>query len=196
MQTPKYLVIDAEMTGLNPSKHQIIQIGAAVLDTKLEIMDTFVSDIGWSEYEYTEEALLINGFTHDRINSGPKPEEVAASFISFIKANFITTEPTYVGQFFCNDFAFLNNYYSTVGMSDEWLDVVNNAVIDTKSLVLAANLSAELYGNKKPFKVTSLSKPGGIKDRYDIKGQQSHDALGDVMITIEVLKKLIKELYV
>jgi len=54
-------------------------------------------------------------------------------------------------------------------------------------------LLAESKGLEIPFKLTSLSKLGGLKDKLGIDQNkfQAHDAMGDVLATLEVLKVLV-----
>jgi len=60
------IVIDCETSGLNPEKHQIIEVCIATLDVNNEIVDI------WSqrcEFEYKRAdttALKINGYENDR----------------------------------------------------------------------------------------------------------------------------------
>ena len=60
-------------------------------------------------------------------------------------------------------------------------------------MVMTANVKAELKGEEIPFPVTSLSKKGGLKDKFGLQEYQAHDALGDVLATRDVLIKLLNE---
>ena len=42
-----------------------------------------------------------------------------------------------------------------------------------------------------PFPITSLSAPHGLKDQFQITDFTSHDALGDCLATLELVRKLI-----
>lgn len=194
MSLAKFLIIDTETTGLNPQQHPIIQIAAAAVDEELKLVDTFVSDVGHKAgtYQFSEEALEITGFTHERIQNGPNSKEVASQFLDWMDKYFVEP-PTFVGQFFCFDFASTFKFFDDVGMPKEWLERTTNKIIDTKSLVLAANERARLKNKPLPFPVTSLNNPGGLKDTFGIKDLQAHDALGDVLATHAVLVKLLKD---
>ena len=56
------------------------------------------------------------------------------------------------------------------------------------------NMQARYRGESEFFGSTSLSKPGGLKDRFGISGSQyaAHTAMGDVMATIEVLRRFVE----
>lgn len=192
----KYIVIDTETTGLSPSKHGLIQLAAIVLDKNLEIVDEFVRDVCPPDgFEMDDEATKIHGFSMDRIKSGISYKDVCIQFIDFIQANF-KEKPVVVGQFYPFDYAFLEHVFSLTGY---WYimnrDLLDNKFIDTKSLALSLNLKAEIAGKEIPFKTTSLSKLGGLKDKLGITGDyKAHDALGDVLATREVLIKLLNYL--
>ncbi len=189
-------MIDTEATGLHTLKHGLIQVAALALDEKLAIVDQYTIDIKPPDgYEISPEALKINGFTQERIDKGVSYEEFCHSFLHFVGQHFSQT-PIAVGQFFPFDFAFIDYVFTSCNMENELNEVMTNQFIDTKSLVLSLNLKAELEGKKLPFPVTSLSKPGGLKDKFGIWGEDftAHDALGDVMATRAVLVKLLEYL--
>lgn len=187
----KYLVVDTETTGLDPHNHILIQLAAAVLDEKMNIIETFCVDVkGEGDFPFSTEALDVTGFSLKRIENGEEPEKVCDDFILFIKNNF-ENKPIMVGQFYPFDFAVINSFFGKCGKSEEWLSLTGNEFIDTKALVLTANLQAELREEKLPFPVTSLSKPGGLKEKFGFEEFQAHDALGDVLATREVLIRLL-----
>ena len=76
-------------------------------------------------------------------------------------------------------------------MTDWRLPLKGNDIIDTKALANSINARALLKGRPAPFPVTSLSKPGGLKELFGITAYQAHSALGDVLATREVLIKLL-----
>jgi DNA polymerase III epsilon subunit-like protein len=63
-----YLIIDLEMTGLNPFQHGVIEVGAIVLDYRFEIIGEFFMDLCPPDNIIIDpKALEYNGFTLDRI---------------------------------------------------------------------------------------------------------------------------------
>jgi len=192
MPVGKFLVIDTETTGLNTQKNILIQLAAMSLDKDLNIIETFCADVkGEGDFAWEPEALKVNGFTLERIRNGEPSQQVAENFLQFLERNFFE-QPTFIGQFFCFDYAVLGKFMEDHGKTSKWLSLTKNKIIDTKSLVLAANLQAELNGENLPFPVTSLSNPGGLKDKFNITTHTAHDALGDIMATREVLLAILK----
>jgi hypothetical protein len=78
---------DGEMTGAAKmpdfySHYALIQIGLAITPDI-----TFVSDIGHNTYNWEQEALDVNKFSHERIMKGPRPSVVDAALVEWVKAN-------------------------------------------------------------------------------------------------------------
>jgi len=190
----KYLVVDTETTGLSFAENGLIQLAAAVLDEELEVLDTFCQDVCTPKgYLIGAGSLEINGFTVERIEKGGGYEKVCGEFLVFLNKNF-KTAPVSVGQFFPFDYAFLHMAFAKVGLEKELGAALGNDFIDTKVIVNTLNLKANLARQPLPFPSTSLSKPGGLKDKLsiDLSKFQAHDALGDVLATREVLVRLLK----
>jgi DNA polymerase III epsilon subunit-like protein len=77
------------------------------------------------------------------------------------------------------------------------LNLLDRNFLDTKSLANIINIVSENQTDKIPFEITSLSKEGGLKDVLNVgKETIAHDALGDCLATLEVLKKLLQKLSV
>ena len=190
-----YLVIDTETTGLHPARHGLIEIAAAALDGQLILLDTFQADVCPPEgVECDPEALQINGFTMERIRVGISYRMACEQFLNFLNKHF-SAEPIVIGQFYPFDYAFLEQLFSTCGYRDGLaVAIKGNDIIDTKALANSINVRALLKGNPAPFPVTSLSKPGGLKELFGITAYQAHSALGDVLATREVLLKLLEML--
>ena len=189
------LIIDTETTGLHPAKHGLIELAAAALDETLAVIETFRADVCPPENcEIDPEALQVNGFTRDRIKQGLSYPAVCERFREFINNHF-SAEPIVIGQFYPFDYAFLDQVFSASGYGDGFSAIVKgNDFIDTKALANSMNLRARLRGQPAPFPLTSLSRPGGLKDRFGITGHQAHTALGDVLATREVLLRLLEML--
>lgn len=195
MKTGKYLVIDTEATSLNIRKGGVIQIAAAALDSNLELLDTIVYDVCPPEgVEIQAEALAVNGFTQDRIDGGISYPEACTKLVEFIDT-FFNDRPIAVAHFYPFDWAYLTEMFiraDNIDFKKISKHYFTNRFIDTKAVVMYANTVAEVKGQELPFPKVSLSKKGGIKDILGVSEEHiAHDALGDVMATVEVLRKLI-----
>ena len=66
MMNKNKIVIDCETSGLDPHKHQIIEICVATLDDKNEIVDIWTSRVQFEYKRANQTALKINGYENDR----------------------------------------------------------------------------------------------------------------------------------
>lgn len=154
-----YLVIDFETTGLNPMTAGIIEVAAMALDEHFNVLESFATDIcPPEECDIDPEAMVITGFTMERIRSGKSYTLVSDELLAFIEGNF-SQKPILIGQFLPFDFACLCKLFREKCKANRKLfyDQIGNNFIDTKSLVNFANMLARLRGKELPFTCTSLS---------------------------------------
>lgn len=190
-----YLAIDTEASGVLPHKHGLIEVAAVVLDAHLEIVDQLVVDIKPPKSaKFDPEAMKVNGISMERVNAGVSYKKFCRLFLKLIKDNF-EAKPIIIAQFYPFDNAYLVNVFDKAGYK-EGLNgaILGNDYIDTKSLTNSFNLISRIKGEDLKYPVTSLSKKGGLKEKFELNGEEfkSHTALGDVMMTIEVLKRLLE----
>jgi DNA polymerase III epsilon subunit-like protein len=187
----KYIVIDTEATGLSLN-HGVIQLAWIIVDINLEIMDQSCFDIcPPNGYETSVEASKIHGISDQRIKNGKSYEEAAEQFYKNISKYFPKEKPVVIAQFWPFDYKMLEMMFCKVGQFDKFNSIIGNEFIDTKALVITLNTAAKLKNQPIPFPVTSLSKPGGLKEKFSLSFD-SHDALGDCKGTLELFKKLLE----
>jgi DNA polymerase III epsilon subunit-like protein len=188
-----YLIIDLEMTGLNPFQHGVIEVGAMVMNDTFEIIGEFFMDlIPPDNIIIDPKALEYNGFTLDRIALGKSYEEFAEYWDGFMETYFPNgKKPIIVEQFVTADIAFLGSVFSNARRPNLY-EKLGNDIIDTKSIANQANAIARYNKIPLPFKSTSLSKPGWLSDILHITDYKAHTARGDIMATREALLKFLK----
>ncbi len=187
------MIVDLEMTGLNPFQHGVIEVGAIVMDDQFEIIGEFFMDLCPPDNIIIDpKALEYNGFTLDRIASGRSYEEFCDYFDAFYETYFgDERKPIFVWQFIAADLAFLASIFANA-RRHKLYDKLGNDIIDTKSIANQANAIARYNKINLPFKSTSLSKPGWIAEMLHITDYQAHTAKGDIMATREALLKFLK----
>jgi DNA polymerase III epsilon subunit-like protein len=187
-----YLLMDLEMTGLNPFQHGVIEIGMIVLDAQFEVLGELMMDLCPPEDVAIDRAALdYNWFTLDRIAAGRSYEEFCDMFTGFFDTYFsLDHKPIIVGQYITADIVFLSSVFDRSRRSI-LMDWLGNDIIDTKSIANQANAIARYNNIPLPFKSTSLSKPGWLADVFHISGYEAHTARGDMMATREVLLKFL-----
>ncbi len=156
-----YLVLDLEMTGLNPFEHGVIEVGAVVLNDTFDIIGEFYMDLCPPDNILIDpKSLEYNGFTLDRIAVGKSYEEFCDYWDGFLKTYFSgERKPIMVGQFVTADIAFLGSIFANARRSSLY-EKLGNDIIDTKSIANQANAIARYNKMTLPFQSTSLSKPG------------------------------------
>ena len=193
MSKPKYIIIDTETSGLWPHHHGLIEFAGAVVSEDLQLLDTLSFDVRPPEdVEIDPVSLKINKFTRERIAAGVDYEAACTQITQFVETHFLTTTPVFVGQFYPFDYAFLVSMYTRTSRVEELSRFMSNKFIDTKSTAIMDNERAEYAGRSRVYPSTSLSSPGGLKDKLGITTHEAHTALGDVLMTYEVLVKLIQ----
>ncbi len=188
-----YLIIDLEMTGLNPFQHGVIEVWAVVMNDTFETIGEFFMDLCPPDNVIIDpKSLEYNGFTLDRIAIGKSYEEFCEYWDWFLETYFPEgRKPIMVGQFIAADIAFLGSVFSNARRANLY-EKLGNDIIDTKSIANQANAIARFNKIQLPFPSTSLSKPGGIAERLHITDYTAHTARGDIMATREALMKFLK----
>jgi DNA polymerase III epsilon subunit-like protein len=190
-----YAVADLETGGLLPGYHGVTQCCIVVLDEKFAVLDTLEIDINPPDnYQLDPEALQFNGMTLEQIHAGVTYPEAASKIIAYLGKHF-ESSPTWVGQFFPFDFAGLLDLMIQTKNHESFLKYFSNKFLDTKVIAGYLNLKAQHQNKPLPFPNSlSLSSAGGLKDTLGVSQTdfKAHTALGDVLATKEVLKKLIE----
>jgi hypothetical protein len=86
-----FLGLDGEMTAADlAAGGRLCQVGLALALPDGGI-DIFRSDIGWQpgDYHWEDQALAVNGFTHERIQAGPPPGDVDAAVLEWLRGHGI-----------------------------------------------------------------------------------------------------------
>lgn len=188
-----YLVLDLEMTWLNPFEHGVIEVGAVVLNDTFDIIGEFFMDLCPPDNIIIDpKSLEYNWFTLDRIAVGKSYEEFCDYWDAFYNTYFSPErKPIIVGQFITADIAFLGSVFYNARRSSLY-EKLGNDIIDTKSIANQANAIARYNKMALPFRSTSLSKPGGIADMLHLTPYSAHTAKWDIMATREALMKFLK----
>ena len=77
----RYVVLDLEMTGLNPKRDKILEIGAARVENGklVQQYETFVNP----GIKIPEVVRKLTGITDEMVKEAPRTEEILEDFIGF-----------------------------------------------------------------------------------------------------------------
>ena len=183
---------DFETSGKNKDLDQILQIGGVLTDSNFQIKDKInISCRLKKDTVASPEALLINKVSIDQLKSN---EISHYSLIEKLKNKFEEWSPACFTGF--NSISFdeevlrqglfksFNFPYLTSSKGNRKLDILKLA--RATSSFSPNSIAVPLEGNKQVFRLEELSKVNQIDHK------NAHDAIGDVMATMELAKKIKK----
>lgn len=163
----EFIIIDIETTGLDPEYSEIIEIaGIKVSDN--QVVDTFQSLVK-PEEEITSYITHLTGITNEMVADAPMIEKVLISFEQFIGNSIL------MGHNVNFDINFL--YDNSLHILDNPL---KNDFIDTW------RFARKFITETKNHKLITLAK------YYGLDTTNSHRALKDCELTLEIYKKIIQ----
>jgi DNA polymerase III epsilon subunit-like protein len=180
-----FIALDLETTGLDSTKHGIVQIGAfATGDTEDHFKGYFVRDTdpnfstkGVHQVQYDSKAFECNGFTPARIDKAEIFSDTLRDFNAFLqKYTQNEGEVIIVGQNTPFDVAWLIKEFRRFGYEPS----VFRRVIDNVTLGYA--VYGECLGQAK------------LASRLGIKNNDAHDALADAMTASKIFHRLSKRI--
>ena len=184
-----YVFYDFETSGIDVSFDQPIQIAAVLVDEQFNILEQLNEKCRLRDGIIPHpKALLVTKVAIDSLTNGQSfyemMKKVYAKFESWSPAIFIG-----YNSIWFDEEVLRNSLFQS--LLDPYITITNeNSRADLYKIVLALNpLESGLINipiddktNKKSFKLTSLSQAN------DIEHETAHDALSDVIATIELSK--------
>ncbi len=179
------LLIDLETTGLDAQKHEIIQIGAVLLDRKTlkekEVFSSYSKPAKWKKRD--PESMKINGITWENLKGAPSLKEVLGRFSGLCRPENVVLS-YYGGPL---DMDFLREAYKKAGLKWQF----DYHYFNLWAVFYAFLASKNKLRNSKKF--TGFSLDDFMKE-FKIKSNSRHDALEDCRIEAEVLRRIVQNL--
>ncbi|MCP9767319.1 3'-5' exonuclease [Lacihabitans sp. LS3-19] len=167
-----FVVFDTETTGLNPSKDQMVSIGAVkVIGSSILVNDSFY-------FEIKQPNSSNEGVSVHEIIENQKSKEVNWVLLEFL--NFIKNA-TLVGHHVAFDIEMVNQ-----ALIKHFGIKLKNISIDTSHLAIKKDHYGKIPDAYKRENYT-LDK---LCEKYKIETKDRHHALGDAFITAELFFKL------
>jgi DNA polymerase III subunit epsilon len=173
-----YVVIDTELTGLNPQKDSIVSVGAVKMSGgRIKLNETFYSLIR-PETVISRSSIIVHEITPSDVEKEPNADVVLRDFIEFCGDSII------VGHFLSLDLSFLNRK-----MHELFSRKIQGPVIDTYRIHTWMKECGDAYshiGNGNGS--TDLFS---IAKKYEIRVSDAHDALMDAFITAQLFQRFL-----
>ncbi|RMG75892.1 MAG: 3'-5' exonuclease [Bacteroidetes bacterium] len=196
-----YLVLDLEMTGLEPGWHEIIQIGAALYDERWKPCgERYLTNVyPENEESYSLPALEVHGLTMEELEDAPMMNEVLPEFENWILESMgkhpdrmsgrdkgqALRDTLICGQSVINDINFLKFAYREEHL--KW--PFSNTLVDLHTLSFYLFPLLEAAGQTVPRK-RSLEAIAGFFG-YE-RETDEHNALEDAVLTAKCLRELFR----
>ncbi|MCB2227668.1 MAG: 3'-5' exonuclease [Desulfarculaceae bacterium] len=179
-QEQRYVVVDLETTGLDPTKDRVVSVGAfRVVGGKIRLGDVF-SELANPGRGIPVESIKVHGITPDNIRDARPAWEVFRDFLFYLGGDIV------VAHYARFDMYFLNRV-----MRAQYGMRIQNLVVDTVLMCRAIHLEPDPYGQKKGAKRCSLDF---LAARYGLEVPERHTALGDALATAMILQRLLPEM--
>lgn len=179
MNTPilsDILVIDVETTGLDPTRHACIELGAVLLDRWLSPVAEYSSLVApWEGAEIVPEALLVNRIQPSDLNGAPTIAKVIDRFHKTFSPN--SNKLLLCGWNVWLDAAFLKSLYARA--SQDW--PFGYRLLDVQSIITFHS------------RLMPTSQANVIKNY--LKEEQPHRALPDAQQTAKLLRLFAERHY-
>ena len=171
-QTPlrklTFVVFDTETTGLNPSKgDEIIQVGAIRIVNEQLLYHEVIDQLVDPKRSVPQESVAIHGIQPVLLQGQPTIEEVLPHFHTFVENSVMVAHNA------AFDMRFLQLQEEKTGI------IFDNPVLDTLLL------SSVIHPNQESHSLDDLA------ERLNVTIVGRHTALGDAIVTGEVLVKMI-----
>ncbi len=181
IQQSTFLVIDTELTGLDPKRDSIVSIGAIEMEgARVLLGDVFYRVV--APGTVNAEAVTVHGITPDETKHCPALDLVLPEFVSLAKDKVL------VGHHIGLDLAFLNRALKERGMHP-----LENHVVDTFKIytwLKRRSIQADAFyvPTQEPESLFEIARA------YDIHVQNIHHALYDAFITAQLFQIFIHAL--
>jgi DNA polymerase III epsilon subunit family exonuclease len=173
MRKHNFVFVDIEATGMNPLRHEIIEIGCVLTTSELEILEEFEIKIKPDHIETADPvSLKVNQYHEKDWEGAMSILEGLQLFLKKVKNAIM------VGHNVAFDAGFLEYNFYKLGLTN----TMHYHKLDTVSMAWAKLHSDP---NLDHFSLHELST------RFGIKNERAHSALPDARTTYELYKKLL-----
>jgi len=177
-QEARFVVVDTELTGLDPRKDDIVSIGAVrMLGGRLDIGGAFYELVRPSAV-LDARSIVIHRITPSQIEAMPLIDDILASFLAY------AGEAVLLGHCVSVDLGFLNREARRLNGAP-----LANPTVDTLSMygwLRHRNMDHPAF--QLPIPQISLFT---LAKAFDIPVENAHTALGDAYVTAQLFQRFL-----
>jgi len=179
IESGDYVVLDTELTGLNPKKDSIVSIGAVRMKGgRIDLGNIFYRLINPSSV-MKHKSIVIHGITPSEVAEKPLIAGVMSEFMDFCGEDVI------VGHFISLDMNFINREARRIYGAP-----LKNRVVDTCSVhewirFNDGDFSRHYGGLAEELNLFSLAK------KYSIPFSNAHNAINDAFVTAQLFQRFL-----
>ncbi len=180
------LIVDCEMTGLEPTEHSIVSVGA--IDFENPSRQMYEECRAWEGAKIEEEALAVNGFTREEVTDKTKQTEadLVHKFIAFAEG---MPDTTIAGQNVFTDLYFLKEAAVRAKHTD-WRFA--HRIIDIHTLVFEHMIKRGVTPPIDPAKRHSALNLDAALNYCGIPDEpEPHNALTGAKCNAEVISRIL-----
>lgn len=166
---------DVETGGFNPKEDALLEIAVIpVIDG--ERLPHFVSYMRNESLKISDDALRVNGIKREQIATFPEEKEVLGNFIKYLED--LQRRFSFYAYNAPFDHGFVKEWFMRNGAYSDWLYFFN---IAPRCVLEKARMKTKYFPGKVPN-----HKLGTLTKFFSIKHDNAHEALSDIMATIEL----------
>lgn len=178
------LLVDLEMTGLDPEKQEIIQLSAVLLDKKTlaekSYFNSYIKPQKWQNRDL--QSMEVNKIKYEWLKNAPGLKQVLQSFSKKYKPSSVTLA-YYGGPL---DMDFLRAGYKKAALKWQF----DYHYFNLWAFFYGLLATKEKLKNSKKF--TGFAVEDLMKE-YKLKSDSRHDGLEDCRLEAEILRRIIKK---
>jgi len=186
-----YLVVDLEMSGPEPGYHEILQIGAILLNDNWVELGTFLTNVfPENEEAFTASAEKVHGLSWEELQEAPMIYDVLEDFEKWIRKMLKRQSGDLKDLVICGQSVIFDVNFLKFGYSGENLDwPFSNKLIDLHTIAFYTFKILESNGKTVPrsLSLKSISAWFGFE-----REGTTHNALEDSQLTILCLQKFFQ----
>jgi DNA polymerase III subunit epsilon len=181
LQALRYVVLDTELTSLDPVSNRVISIGAIAMDgSRIRMGEHFYCVVN-PGIEVPAATVLVHGLRPVDVIQGSPPADAISRLLSFSAGSVL------VGHFLGMDLAALRK--EVAGNTK----ALGGPAVDTARVQRWLDLRQNMYREDRGHEVDRIDL-ASLARRYGLEIQEAHHALYDALLTAQLWQRLLSQL--